>query len=328
VRYFGIPRAITSNRGTNWTSTFWKTFCRLLGIKQRLSSAYYPQTDGGPERLNQEIQAYLRNFINYLQTDWKKWLPAAQLALNGRYHVGLGMSPFFATHGYEAPLPVALEPEPASDVQLPASERATAFVEKMKAITNHCRTSMAESAQKQEEHANKKRKPAPVYRKGDKVWLDLRNYQTDRPKKSLDVRHAKYTVAEVLSPVSVRLTGIPSNIHPVFHTDLLRLASRDPLPGQECDDEQPEPELFETHEEWQVEEVLCARTKAKGRGKERQVLVKWAGYHDPTWEPLENVADTEALDQFESKYGDAKTFDGPKESWEKKKKSRKVARSD
>ena len=75
-----------------------------------------------------------------------------------------------------------------------------------------------------------------MYRKGDKVWLDLRNYRTTRLKRSLDARHAKYTISEVLSPVLVRLLGIPGNIHPVFHTDLLRLASEDPLLGQESDD--------------------------------------------------------------------------------------------
>lgn len=203
VKHHGMPRAITSDRGTNWTSSFWKEFCRCLGVQQRLSSGYHPQTDGGPERINQDVQTYLRNFINKEQTDWKRWLPTAQLALNARYHAGLGMSPFFATHGYEAPSPVALEPDSAENSGLTSSGRAKQFVEKMKDISDFCQISMAGAAQKQEESANKFRTPAPIYRKGDKVWLDLRNYKTNRPKKSLDARHAKYTVSEVLSPVSV-----------------------------------------------------------------------------------------------------------------------------
>jgi hypothetical protein len=233
------------------------------------------------------------------------------------------MSPFFATHGYEAPSPVALEPETAEVSRLPAAKRATQFVEKMKLITELCQVSMAAAAQTQQESANKTRTPAPIYRIGDKVWLDLRNYQTDRPKRSLDVKHAKYTVSEVLSPVSVRLTGIPSNIHPVFHTDLLRLASSDPLPGQESDDTQPDPVLIESHEEYEVEEILCARPKKRGKG--RQVLVKWAGYHDNTWEPLEELTDNKAMDDFEAKYGDAKTHNGPLEKYEKVKKRRGAA---
>jgi hypothetical protein len=53
----------------------------------------------------------------------------------------------------------------------------------------------------------------------------------NRLKRSLDARHAKYIVAEVLSLVSVRLLGIPSNIYPVFYTDLLRPVSGDRLPS-------------------------------------------------------------------------------------------------
>ena len=108
---------------------------------------------------------------------------------------------------------------------------------------------MAVAAQKQEVSANKTRTPAPIYRVGDKVWLDLRNYQTNRPKKSLDAKYAKYTVSRVLLPALVELTGIPSGICRTFYTDLLRLASQDPLPGQVSDDNQPDLVLLESHEE-------------------------------------------------------------------------------
>ena len=86
--------------------------------------------------MNQEIQAYLRVFINQQQSDWKRWLPVAQLSLNGRYHSVLRMSPFFATHGYDSPSPVALEPAPARTSRLAAVKRATLFVEKIKKITD------------------------------------------------------------------------------------------------------------------------------------------------------------------------------------------------
>jgi hypothetical protein len=102
----------------------------------------------------------------------------------------------------------------------------------------------------------------------------LRNYKTNRPKRSLDARHAKYIVAEVLLLVSVRLSGIPSNIHPVFYTDLLRPVSRDQLPSQECDNNQPGPVLIDLHKEHFVEEILYARQKARNKGRGREVLVK------------------------------------------------------
>lgn len=54
-RYHGFPSAITSDRGSNWTSKFWKRLCELVGMQQRLSTAYHPQTDGATERANQEV---------------------------------------------------------------------------------------------------------------------------------------------------------------------------------------------------------------------------------------------------------------------------------
>jgi hypothetical protein len=42
---FGSPNRIVSDRGMVFTSQFWSAFCFYLIYKQRLSIAYYPQTD-------------------------------------------------------------------------------------------------------------------------------------------------------------------------------------------------------------------------------------------------------------------------------------------
>jgi len=43
-----------------------------------LSTAYYPQTDGQIEQINQEIGIFLRHYINYQQNNWMEWLAAAE----------------------------------------------------------------------------------------------------------------------------------------------------------------------------------------------------------------------------------------------------------
>ena len=55
----GIPRKILSDRGPQFTSKFMEEFTKALGTKQQLSTAYYLQTDGQMERINQEIGMFL-----------------------------------------------------------------------------------------------------------------------------------------------------------------------------------------------------------------------------------------------------------------------------
>ncbi|KAI0991341.1 hypothetical protein K3495_g16846, partial [Podosphaera aphanis] len=86
----------------------------------------------------------------------------------------------------------------------------------------------------------------------------------------------------------------------------------DPFPSQIRDDAQNPPVKDDLDEpEYEVESILRARTMNRGRGKIRQALVKWIGWAEPTWEPIQSIQDTRALDEFENLYGSIKTNDGP-----------------
>jgi transposase InsO family protein len=45
----GIPNDIVSDRGSKFTSTFWIALSNALKIKQSMSTAYHPETDGQTE---------------------------------------------------------------------------------------------------------------------------------------------------------------------------------------------------------------------------------------------------------------------------------------
>jgi len=42
---------------------------KTLGTKKTLSTAYYSQTDGQIERINQEVEVFLQHYVNYQQDD-------------------------------------------------------------------------------------------------------------------------------------------------------------------------------------------------------------------------------------------------------------------
>ena len=69
IRYHGIPRKIISDRDTRYASMFMTELYKLIGIQANISMAYRPQTDGQTERINQEIEQYLRIFVNFHQNN-------------------------------------------------------------------------------------------------------------------------------------------------------------------------------------------------------------------------------------------------------------------
>ncbi len=65
----------------------------LLQIKANTSTAWHPQTDGQTERVNEEVEKYLRIFINHLQDDWVEWLSLTAFAHNNCIHSTTGKAP-------------------------------------------------------------------------------------------------------------------------------------------------------------------------------------------------------------------------------------------
>jgi len=71
----GLPWKVVSNCRPQFVAAFMKELYRLLGIEAATSTAYHPQTDGQTERVNQELEQYLRLFIGERQDDWYTLLP-------------------------------------------------------------------------------------------------------------------------------------------------------------------------------------------------------------------------------------------------------------
>ena len=63
----GLPESIIIDREAQFVAGMMKKLNQMLGIDTKLSTAYYPQTDGQTERMNQDLEQYLRMFIDYQQ---------------------------------------------------------------------------------------------------------------------------------------------------------------------------------------------------------------------------------------------------------------------
>jgi transposase InsO family protein len=95
----GLPVKVISDRGPQFVSRFMKELYSLLGIEGNLSTAYHLQTDGQTERINQEVEKFLRMFTNFQQDDWVDWLSLAEFTYNNAVHEATGQTPFFLNKG-------------------------------------------------------------------------------------------------------------------------------------------------------------------------------------------------------------------------------------
>ena len=66
----GLPESIIIDRRAQFAARMMKELNQMLGIDTKLSTAYHPQTDGQTERINQDLEQYLRIFINHWQEQW------------------------------------------------------------------------------------------------------------------------------------------------------------------------------------------------------------------------------------------------------------------
>jgi transposase InsO family protein len=95
----GVPKSITSDRGSLFTSTFWLRLHQALGTMLKHSTAYHPQTDGQTERVNQILEDMLRSCALSHGPKWEDSLPYAEFSYNNSYQASLKMSPFEALYG-------------------------------------------------------------------------------------------------------------------------------------------------------------------------------------------------------------------------------------
>ncbi|KIK13097.1 hypothetical protein PISMIDRAFT_18236 [Pisolithus microcarpus 441] len=98
---FSLPESIISDRGPQFASAFTRELYKSLGVQSKLSTAYHPQTNGESERVNQELETYLRCYCTEHPNSWSSKLPDAEFAHNSRIHSIHQQTPYSLLYGYD-----------------------------------------------------------------------------------------------------------------------------------------------------------------------------------------------------------------------------------
>ncbi|GLB36639.1 putative retrotransposable element tf2 155 kda protein type 1-like [Lyophyllum shimeji] len=249
----GLPDAFISDRGPQFIAEFTQELYRLLGIKLSTSMVYHPQSNGQMERVNQELEQYLRVFCNERQDDWDDLLPEAEFQYNNHVHSVTKYTLFMLDTGRNPCM--GFEPQPLNS----NNEMANEFFERMKLAQKEAKAALAKAKDDMARYYDQRRIPAPEYKPGDRVYLDASDIQTTRPSKKLSHRYlGPYTIERQVGPLAykLRLPRSMSRLHPVFNTVKLRLAPPDPIPGRRA---RPPPPPTLIDKWFDVEDILDSR---------------------------------------------------------------------
>jgi len=107
-----VPAHITSDKGTEFISRFFKSLASALNMKLHFTSGYYSEADGQTEHINQTLKQYLRIYCNYQQSDWAHLLPLVEFTYNNASSVTMGISLFFTNKGYHSCLDIQVNQAP------------------------------------------------------------------------------------------------------------------------------------------------------------------------------------------------------------------------
>ena len=213
----GLPKDIVSDRDPRFTSEFFSKLCELLGVKQKLSTAFHPQTDGQTERMNRTLEEMLRAFVGPALDDWDAHLPCCEFAMNNAFNESIRTTPFFLNYGFH--------PKSPGDFAFKGIKRDhEKFAANMQAALEDAQRCMKLAQERQARYANQGRRELE-FEVGDWVLLDGKNLNLKTEGgHNLGKRFCgAYQVDKRVSPVSYELKFTADmKMHDVFHVSLLR----------------------------------------------------------------------------------------------------------
>jgi len=150
-KLYRLLQSIISNRGPQFMVELIRELNRMLGIKNKMLIVFYPQTDGQTKRVNQELEQYLRMFIDHRQEQWLDWLGTAEFTYNNKAHLSTKTLLFKANYGQDP----RIEFEERKKRKYEGAEK---FVMKIKEIQKEAKVALGKTQEEMKKYMDRKRK--------------------------------------------------------------------------------------------------------------------------------------------------------------------------
>ena len=202
-----------SDRGVQFVVGIIRELNNLLGIQMKLSTVYHPQTDGQTERINQELEQYLRVFIDHRQEQWLDWLGIAEFMYNNKIYTATKISLFKVNYGQD--LRMGFEGRRKGKYEVVGK-----FVKRMKKIQEEAKAVLGKVQKEMKKFANRRKRKEKEYRVGDLVMLSTKDLKWQmkrrRSEKLTECFVGPYKVKGIVSSNAIELE-LPKSIriHPM-----------------------------------------------------------------------------------------------------------------
>ena len=176
-KLYGLPESVISDRGPQFAAGLTKELNKILGIETKLSTAYYPQTDGQTERTNQKLEQYLRMYVNHRQNNWSERLAMAEFAFNNKVHTATKTLPFQVN--YERKLRMSFDIRKKGK-----NKKAEEFAREIKERHEEARAALVRSQEEMKKQVDRNKKEAEEYRVGDRVLISTKDFSMELMKRA------------------------------------------------------------------------------------------------------------------------------------------------
>jgi len=128
--------------------------------------------------MNQELEQYLRFFMEYKQRDWPEWLATVEFAVNNKVHSATRMSLFMENYRREIRMGV--------DIRRKGKiEKVTEFVERIRRVQKEAGVALRKVQDEMRKQTDRRRREVEEWKKGEKVILSTKNLVfKERPTKN------------------------------------------------------------------------------------------------------------------------------------------------
>ncbi|GMF49031.1 unnamed protein product [Phytophthora fragariaefolia] len=301
-RRFGAPSLVGHDRDPRLMSDVFQAFAVMMQSRSRATLSYRPQANGQQERSVKTVMQSVRVYAeDPLQQDWDEIVKRLVFAINNSQDTTWKETPFNLVHGWDA----------QSTLKAMASSLKRGF-EKAYLPRPRVNENSEDNPEDAEDTSTPvDESPKSLFEPGDRVWLYMEIVRPGLTKKLAHRWHGPFRVKKKVEEYAYELE-LPDRsgyrFYPVVHVSRLKAVkefgdrpkvrlirevtdeARLDFDEELLHEDSWEPDMLAG--EYELESILDDRQpmETSTRRSVREFLVKWAGYDEPTWEPMTNLS--------------------------------------